>query len=66
METVGKPSEKIVSLHIPPRLLEQLDALVEKGLFKNRSEAVRYAILLLLRECAWLAARENLMMVPLR
>jgi Arc/MetJ-type ribon-helix-helix transcriptional regulator len=39
-----------VSFHIPRNLLEALDKLVEKGAFNNRSEAIRTAIILMLRD----------------
>ena len=60
-----KPGEDIISLHIPLPLLQKLDALVRQGLFRNRSEAVRFAILLLLKEYACLVEREKLV-IPLR
>ena len=40
----------IVSFHIPPNLLKAVDELVEKGVFNNRSEAFRTAIVLMLRD----------------
>lgn len=41
---------KIVSFHIPTNLLEALDTLVERGIFRNRSEAIRYALYRLISE----------------
>jgi len=38
-----------VSFTLPPVYVEMLNRLVEMGLFENRSEAVRFAILLLLQ-----------------
>ncbi|MHA1370516.1 MAG: ribbon-helix-helix domain-containing protein [Promethearchaeota archaeon] len=35
---------KIVPIHIPERYLEGLDALIEYGLYPNRSEAIRMAV----------------------
>jgi hypothetical protein len=40
----------IVSFHIPPNLLKAVDDLVAKGIFNNRSEAFRTAIVLMLRD----------------
>jgi hypothetical protein len=40
----------IVSFHIPPNLLRAVDELVEKGVFNNRSEVFRTAIVLMLRD----------------
>jgi len=40
----------VVSFHLPKSLLEEIDKLVEKGLFQNRSEVVRAAIRELLSE----------------
>ena len=40
----------IVSFHIPPKLLRSVDELVEKGVFNSRSEALRIAVVLLLRD----------------
>jgi len=63
---VEEEKEGIISLHIPLPLLRMLDALVKRGLFRSRSEAVRFAILLLLKEYMCLAEREKAMVVPLR
>lgn len=40
----------VVSFHIPPNLLKAVDDLVAKGIFNNRSEAFRTAIVLMLRD----------------
>ncbi len=40
----------IVSLHIPSQLAEKLDRVVRKGGYTSKSEAIREAIRLLLRE----------------
>jgi len=37
----------IVSFKAPLELVEKLDSLVEAGVFRNRSEALRYALVLL-------------------
>ncbi|MEM1788064.1 MAG: ribbon-helix-helix domain-containing protein [Pyrobaculum sp.] len=41
---------KVTSVRIPPEYLMLLDLLVEKGRFNSRSEAVRLAVLQLLRD----------------
>ena len=46
----GKKRLGVTSIHIPVRLLEEVDKLVERGLFASRSEAFRFAVVLLLRE----------------
>jgi Arc/MetJ-type ribon-helix-helix transcriptional regulator len=56
----GRPDARkkrgdVISLHIPKRLIERVDELVERGLFTSRSEAFRFAIVLLLREAYKLA-----------
>lgn len=43
---------QIVSFHIPKNLLKALDRLVEEGIFNNRSEAIRMAVLKLILEYA--------------
>jgi Arc/MetJ-type ribon-helix-helix transcriptional regulator len=40
--------ENVVSFHIPKHMLEALDRLVEMGMFKSRSDAIRTALFLLL------------------
>jgi len=39
---------KLLKLLVPPRWLRQLDSLVDRGLFTDRSEAVRRSIQTLL------------------
>ncbi|KUO90721.1 MAG: CopG family transcriptional regulator [Caldivirga sp. JCHS_4] len=34
----------LISVHIPRRMLEELDELVRSGLFPSRSEAIRVAV----------------------
>lgn len=46
----GREGTIIVSFHIPPNLLKAVDDLVAKGIFNNRSEAFRTAIVLMLRD----------------
>ncbi|MEM1690734.1 MAG: type II toxin-antitoxin system ParD family antitoxin [Thermofilaceae archaeon] len=45
----GGRKTRPVSFTLPPVYVEMLNRLVEAGLFENRSEAVRFAILLLLQ-----------------
>ncbi|AEH23987.1 ribbon-helix-helix domain-containing protein [Pyrococcus yayanosii] len=40
---------KIISVQLPPSLIHGLDALVKRGLYPNRSEAIRNAIRELLK-----------------
>ncbi|MEM1793108.1 MAG: hypothetical protein QXE92_02580 [Thermofilaceae archaeon] len=42
----------MVNVHVPVRLKEMLDRLVEEGVFLNVSEAVRTAIVMMLRDLA--------------
>jgi Arc/MetJ-type ribon-helix-helix transcriptional regulator len=38
------------SVRVPPALLKEMDELVKRGLFRSRSELVRFAVLHLLLE----------------
>lgn len=38
----------LISVHVPKTILDTIDELVKKGLFPNRSEAIRMALLMLL------------------
>ncbi|MCC6050545.1 MAG: ribbon-helix-helix domain-containing protein [Thermofilum sp.] len=38
------------SVKVPPLLLREMDELVKRGLFRSRSELVRFAVLFLLME----------------
>ena len=40
----GNEKMIIISVHVPPRMLEMLDRLVEAGYYANRSEAIRAAL----------------------
>jgi len=44
----GGMKMRIVTVKMPQPLLQHLDKLVAKGVFKNRSEAIRRAVILLL------------------
>lgn len=41
---------KSVPVSLPPELVNELDALVEQGVFSSRSEALRYGARLIVRE----------------
>lgn len=34
----------LISVHVPKKMLEELDDLVRRGIFPNRSEAIRAAL----------------------
>jgi Arc/MetJ-type ribon-helix-helix transcriptional regulator len=34
----------LISVHVPNKMLEELDELVRRGIFPNRSEAIRAAL----------------------
>ncbi|MEM0459278.1 MAG: ribbon-helix-helix domain-containing protein [Thermofilaceae archaeon] len=40
----------IVSFHLPVTVCEQLDGLVKRGYFISRSDAIRIAVLMLIRD----------------
>jgi Arc/MetJ-type ribon-helix-helix transcriptional regulator len=40
----------ILSFKVPAQLVERLDELVREGLFRNRSEALRHALVLLINQ----------------
>jgi Arc/MetJ-type ribon-helix-helix transcriptional regulator len=40
-------SEEVVCLRLPQKYLKYIDALVEKGEFRSRSEVIRHALALL-------------------
>ncbi len=47
----SKSEEKmtLISVHIPKQILKELDGLVKQGVFPSRSEAIRFAIIDLIR-----------------
>lgn len=45
---------KLITLHLPPRFVRELDELVREGRYPNRSEAIRVAVRDLLREEVWI------------
>jgi len=50
---VGGAPAKTVGFKLPVALADGLDRLVESGLYMNRSQAIRHAIVKLLRETLW-------------
>ena len=50
---ISKQKTVVISLHIPESLLRELDELVAEGVFPSRSEAIRYAIRMLLWREQW-------------
>lgn len=40
----GQDKMSLISVHVPKRMLEELDELVRRGIYPNRSEAIRAAI----------------------
>ena len=47
------PHMKLVTVHLPRRYIKDLDGLVRRKLYGNRNEAIRAAVLDLLREESW-------------
>lgn len=43
-------SKRIVTIRLPDAYIKALDELVKKGYFINKSDAIRYAVLSLLRK----------------
>ncbi|TET07310.1 MAG: ribbon-helix-helix protein, CopG family [Candidatus Thorarchaeota archaeon] len=44
---------RLIAVHLPERIVEDIQRLVEKGLYPNRSEAIRNAIRDLLKRELW-------------
>ena len=44
---------QLISINMPQDTIEGLDELVRKGIYPNRSEAIRFAIRDLLKEELW-------------
>jgi antitoxin ParD1/3/4 len=44
---------RLIAVHLPERLLDDIQRLVEKGLYPNKSEAIRIAIRDLLKQELW-------------
>lgn len=49
---------KLITLHLPPRFVKELDKLVRDGKYPNRSEAIRVAVRDLLKEEMWMKKRK--------
>lgn len=52
----NRPRMVTTTIRIPLSLVNELDKLIEKGIFRSRSEAIRHAVLQLL---AYYRAREQ-------
>lgn len=44
---------RLIAVHLPDRIVDDIQQLVEKGLYPNRSEAIRIAIRDLLKRELW-------------
>ncbi|MCJ7817287.1 MAG: ribbon-helix-helix domain-containing protein [Candidatus Thorarchaeota archaeon] len=44
---------RLIAVHLPERIVTDIQELVEKGLYPNRSEAIRIAIRDLLKRELW-------------
>ena len=44
---------RLIAVHLPEKLLADIQSLVEKGYYPNRSEAIRIAIRDLLKQELW-------------
>ena len=44
---------RLIAVHLPERIVEDIQRLVDKGLYPNRSEAIRNAIRDLLKRELW-------------
>ncbi|TFG30851.1 ribbon-helix-helix protein, CopG family [Candidatus Thorarchaeota archaeon] len=44
---------RLIAVHLPDRIVTDIQALVEQGLYPNRSEAIRIAIRDLLKRELW-------------
>jgi len=44
---------RLIAVHLPDRILTDIEQLVDKGLYPNRSEAIRIAIRDLLKRELW-------------
>ncbi|MGY5864690.1 MAG: ribbon-helix-helix domain-containing protein [Candidatus Thorarchaeota archaeon] len=44
---------RLIAVHLPEKIVEDIQRLVEKGLYPNRSEAIRNAIRDLLKRELW-------------
>jgi Arc/MetJ-type ribon-helix-helix transcriptional regulator len=44
---------RLIAVHLPERIIEDIQRLVKRGLYPNRSEAIRIAIRDLLKRELW-------------
>ncbi|TFG07718.1 ribbon-helix-helix protein, CopG family [Candidatus Thorarchaeota archaeon] len=44
---------RLIAVHLPERIVDDIEELVEKGLYPNRSETIRIAIRDLLKHELW-------------
>ncbi|MFW9846308.1 MAG: ribbon-helix-helix domain-containing protein [Candidatus Thorarchaeota archaeon] len=44
---------RLIAVHLPERIIEDINRLVDRGLYPNRSEAIRIAIRDLLKRELW-------------
>ena len=44
---------RLIAVHLPDRIVSDIQELVEKGLYPNRSEAIRIAVRDLLKRELW-------------
>ena len=44
---------RLIAVHLPDKILDDIQRLVDKGLYPNRSEAIRIAIRDLLKHELW-------------
>ncbi|MFW9974980.1 MAG: ribbon-helix-helix domain-containing protein [Candidatus Thorarchaeota archaeon] len=44
---------RLIAVHLPEKIVEDIQSLVDKGLYPNRSEAIRNAIRDLLKRELW-------------
>ena len=50
---------QLISINMPQDTIEGLDELVRKGIYPNRSEAIRFAIRDLLKEEVWRRSQQQ-------
>jgi len=44
---------RLIAVHLPERIIDDIERLIENGLYPNRSEAIRIAIRDLLKQELW-------------
>ena len=53
-----------IACRMPEALLQGMDELVQKGFYENRSQAVRAAVVQLLRQTVWQPRQEEASNIP--